>query len=71
MDSSRQDEQDVWKPILEFNFLFDFKIQNSKKKHVFSDWTMPKSFCQYFFNYSSTSKSSTPLHSYRQDEEDG
>ena len=32
---------------------------------------MLKSFCQYFFNFSSTSKSRTPIHSYRQDEEDG
>ena len=32
---------------------------------------MLKSFCQYFFIFSSTSKSRTPIHSYRQDEEDG
>ena len=32
---------------------------------------MLKSFCPYFFNFSSTSKSRTPIHSYRQDEEDG
>ena len=32
---------------------------------------MLKSFCPYFFNFSSTSKSRTPIHLYRQDEEDG
>ena len=38
---------------------------------MFSGWTMLKSFCHYFFNFSSTFKSRTPIHSYRQDEEDG
>ena len=38
---------------------------------MFSGWTMLKSFCHFFFNFSSTSKRRTPIHSYRQDEEDG
>ena len=58
-------EADFW-----ISFLFGFKIQNSKKI-CFSGWTMLKSFCQYFFNFSSTSKLRKPIHLYCQDEEDG
>ena len=58
------------KPIFEFHFCSALKSK-IRKKTCFSDWTMPKSFCQYFFNFRSTSKSSTPIHSYRQDEQDG